>query len=101
MRIKAKQKQAFALQSGCAAYIFRRCSLGMELLYLAILSKKDLASYSQETPDGMLLCRSIESDEVTGLTVVNWWKRFGGSKAPDSLRQIEQCLEPFAGKLAA
>jgi len=40
-------------------------------------------------------------DATVGMTVVSWWKRFGNGGFPDSLRGLEQAIEPWARGLAA
>jgi len=32
---------------------------------------------------------------------VSWWKRFGSGPLPDSIRELERHIEPWASKLAA
>ncbi len=36
-----------------------------------------------------------------GLTIVNWWKRFGKGQTLDSLHQIESAVEPWSTTLVA
>ena len=36
-----------------------------------------------------------------GRTIVNWWKRFGTGKLPDSIAELEQAIEPWARRVAA
>lgn len=56
---------------------------------------------SQETDEGLLLVRRQDDDEVAGMTVVNWWKRFGSGPLPDSIAELERAIEPWAARLAA
>ena len=55
----------------------------------------------EETDDGLILLRAEDTDQPIGLTVVNWWKRFGTGELPDSLLAFEGHIEPWAEKLAA
>lgn len=75
--------------------------LSNDVLYLRLAADRTTPVYAEETPDGYLLERREDTDQVVGLTVVNWWKRFGLGKPPDSLRDLEHSIEPWARKLAA
>jgi hypothetical protein len=75
--------------------------LANDVLYLRQLAVREVTTYSEETDDGFLLVRREDNDEVAGLSVVNWWKRFGVSAVPDSIRELERAIEPWARKLAA
>ena len=55
----------------------------------------------EETNDGLILLPDEQSNHPIGLTVINWWKRFGQGTFPDSLSEIERQIEPWAQKLAA
>ncbi len=48
-----------------------------------------------------MLIRRQDNDRVVGMTVVDWWKRFGRGERPDSIRALEQFIEPWAEKIAA
>ena len=72
-----------------------------DVLYLRLLSARDEPTVAEETDDGLLLLRHETGDQVVGLTVVNWWKRFGNGGSTDSIREIERAIEPWAGRLAA
>ena len=71
-----------------------------DVLYLRLASAREVDTYAEETDDGLLL-RSEASDEPVGLTVVNWWKRFGKGALPDSIRALEKAIEPWTQKVAA
>ncbi len=75
--------------------------LANDVLYLRLLRDRQASTYSEETEDGYLIVRREDNDEVAGLTVVGWWKRFGTGKLPDSIHELEQAIEPWARKLAA
>ena len=72
-----------------------------DVLYLRLNSARDVEALGEETDDGFILLRDPATDAPVGLTVVNWWKRFGDGELPDSLHAIEQRIEPWARKLAA
>ncbi len=72
-----------------------------DVLYLRLASEHQTPSVSEETPEGFLLVRREADGEPVGLTVVNWWKRFGQGELPDSIKQLEHRIEPWAKKVAA
>ena len=72
-----------------------------DVLYLRLLSARDTPTVAEETDDGLLLLRCESADQVVGLTVVNWWKRFGNGRPTDSIRELERSIEPWAARLAA
>ena len=72
-----------------------------DVLYLRLAAERDTPTFAEETPDGVLMLRRESDDHPVGLTVVHWWKRFGQGKLPDSIKQIQDRIEPWAKKLAA
>jgi len=72
-----------------------------DVLYLRLVNARDLPTLGEETDDGFILLRTEDTDEPVGLTVVNWWKRFGRGELPDSLRAIEEYIKPWGNKIAA
>ncbi len=72
-----------------------------DVLYLRLASARELATVAEETDDGLLLLRREDSDQAVGLTVVNWWKRFGQGDLPDSITQLERSIEPWGKRIAA
>jgi uncharacterized protein YuzE len=72
-----------------------------DVLYLRLLSAENRSTYGDMTDEGDILLRDDETDAAVGLTVVSWWKRFGGGAFPDSIAEIQRHIEPLAGKLAA
>lgn len=75
--------------------------LASDVLYVRLGEQRDAETYAEETDDGFLLLRRQDNDEAVGLTVVNWWQRFGTGDLPDSIRELERSIEPWARKLAA
>ena len=75
--------------------------LAGDVLYLRLSAHRDAPTYAEESDDGFLLLRREDADDVVGITVVNWWKRFGQGNLPDSIHELELAIEPWAKKLAA
>jgi hypothetical protein len=75
--------------------------VGDDVLYLRLQSGREASAVGEETDDGFILLRDETTDQPIGLTVVNWWKRFGEGGFPDSLAQIQKKIEPWAQRLAA
>jgi hypothetical protein len=71
------------------------------VLYLRLSNERDTESHWEETDDGFILLRSLSNDRVVGMTVVNWWKRFGQGTLPDSMKGIAARIEPWAQKAAS
>ena len=75
--------------------------LASDVLYLRLVQDRDAATVAEETTDGFLLLRRQSDDRVVGLTIVNWWKRFGHGRLPDSIHELELQIEPWARRVAA
>ena len=75
--------------------------LSNDVLYLRLASQRDTATVGEETQDGFVLLLDAETDEPVGLTVVNWWKRFGRGDRPDSIAALQDAIEPWAKRVAA
>ncbi len=72
-----------------------------DVLYLRLKEYCDADAVGEESDDGLIELRDGASDRLVGLTVVNWWKRFGRGELPDSLREIHKAIEPLARRLPA
>jgi hypothetical protein len=72
-----------------------------DVLYLKLVSAEETETYADTTDDGDLLLLDEKSDKPVGLTIISWWKRFGQGTLPDSLREIQQHIEPLGGQIAA
>jgi len=72
-----------------------------DVLYVRLASERATSTFAEETDDGLLLLRNQSGGEVVGITVVNWWKRFGQGPLPDSMHALEKAIEPWVKKLAA
>jgi hypothetical protein len=75
--------------------------LAADVLYPRRLTTEDLATVADLTDDGDLVLLDEQSNRPVGLTVVSFWKRFGQGPLPDSLVQIQSCIQPLAARLAA
>lgn len=75
--------------------------VGNDVLYLRLNSHRETPTVGEETDDGFIILRACNTTQPLGLTVVNWWKRFGDGELPDSISRIQQYIEPLARKLAA
>ena len=76
-------------------------SVGDDVLYLRLASSRHTDTLGEETDDGFILLRTEGTEQPVGVTIVNWWKRFGQGDLPDSLSAIEERIEPWAAKIAA
>jgi len=72
-----------------------------DVLYLRTSSSRTAETYADEQADGTLLLRRQDNDASVGLTVVNWWKKYGHGALPDSIHHLEEAIEPFARNMAA
>ena len=75
--------------------------LANDVLYVKLASHRESPSVGEETPDGFILLRERKNGQLVGLTVVNWWKRFGKGTRPDSISQLQRLIEPWAHRVAA
>jgi hypothetical protein len=72
-----------------------------DVLYLMLASHRASRTVGEETPDGYILLKDVETDQPVGMTIVNWWKRFGHGALPDSITELQRLIEPWARRLAA
>lgn len=70
-----------------------------DVLYLRLLDHKESPAIGEDTSDDLTLFRHEETDEVIGLDVISWWKRFGEGKDLESLREVEDRIEAMAHRL--
>ena len=71
-----------------------------DVLYLRRAGTLDTPTLGEETDDGLIELRDEQTGELVGITIVSWWKRFGLGPFPDSLREIERRIEPWAQRAA-
>lgn len=72
-----------------------------DVLYIRFVSESRTEAVGEETDDGFILLRDPQTDRPIGLTIVNWWKRFGHGVLPDRITDIQKQIEPLAARLAA
>ncbi len=70
-----------------------------DVLYLRRIDRREDEAYGEETPDGIILLRAITDETPVGVTVVNWWKRFGQGGLPDSMSEVIARIEPWAQRV--
>lgn len=85
---------------GSAGPIWYHYDLSNDVLYLRAASHRDTPAHGEETDDGFILLRASADDRVVGMTVVNWWKRFGQGELPDSMSHIAARIDPWAKRAA-
>ena len=74
--------------------------VGADVLYLRRVGTFDAPALGEESDDGLIELRDERTGALVGLTVVNWWKRYGQGSFPDSLREVERYVEPWAQRAA-
>ena len=72
-----------------------------DVLYLRFLSDMQTSAVGDENDDGDIELHDEKTGRLIGLTIVSWWKRFGEGALPDSIREIQNRIEPLAKKVAA
>ena len=75
--------------------------LGNDVLYLRRLDHRKSPAIGEGTPDDLILFRHEETGEPIGLTIVDWWRRFGGRALPDSIDELSRAVEPWARQIPA
>ena len=86
---------------GTAGLFWFHYDLKGDVLYLRLVSAREVEAYGEEDDAGCVVLRAIGDDRPVGMTVVNWWKRFGGAEGssgalPDSVNEIVARIEPWA-----
>lgn len=81
--------------------LWRHYDIENDVLYLRRVAERETVAYSEETDDGLLLERREDNDELVGMTIVGWWKRFGEGTLPDSIHELERAIEPWARRFTA
>jgi hypothetical protein len=72
-----------------------------DVLYLRLVANMDSPAVGEENEQGLIELRDERTARLVGITVVNWWKRFGRGDLRDSIQAIRQHIAPWAAKLAA
>jgi hypothetical protein len=86
---------------GVVGTVWYHYDVADDVLYLRLRSRRDTATVGEETDDGFILLRDEKTNQPVGLTVVNWWKRFGVGELPDSIREIQRHIEPLGERIGA
>lgn len=72
-----------------------------DVLYLRLLADMQTPSIGEENDDGDIELHDEKTARLIGLTIVSWWKRLKVGALPDSIREIQDRIEPLAKKVAA
>ena len=73
--------------------------LDNDVLYLRLASKRGVGAFGEETPEGFILLRDSDGT-VVGMTVVDYWKRFGVGAVRDvPLRSLQDSISARAKAL--
>jgi hypothetical protein len=86
---------------GTAGPVWFHYDLSGDVLYLRLISARDVAASGEEDDSGLVVLRDQQTDRVVGMTIVNWWKRFGAGQVPDSVRDLAARIDPWAQKAQA
>ncbi len=86
---------------GVVGAVWYHYDVADDVLYLRLEDRRSTPAVGEETDDGFILLREEATDQPVGLTVVNWWKRFGEGELPDSIREIQRRIEPLGKRIAA
>ena len=72
-----------------------------DVLYLQLLATREQETFGEETSDGLILLRTTD-DQVAGMTIISWWKRFGkGNIGKVTLDSLQNQVANMAHRLAA
>ena len=74
--------------------------VGADVLYLRRVGTLDVPTLGEESDDGLIELLNESTGTLVGLTIVGWWKRFGKGNFPDSIREVEASIEPWAQRAA-
>ena len=75
--------------------------VGNDVLYVRQVEHLETPTFGDEDDDGIVWEHDEATDEIVGLMIIGWWKRFGTGPLPDSLVEIARHVEPAAARLAA
>ena len=71
-----------------------------DVLHLQFVSTRGQETFGEETSDGLLLFRT-DDEHIAGMTIVDYWKRFGsGDIETLTLSLIQQQVEKAADRLS-
>lgn len=86
---------------GSAGPVWFHYDLKGDVLYLRLLTARETPAYGEEDDQGFIVLRDQTSDRIVGMTIVNWWKRFGPGALPDSVSEIAARIDPWAQRAQA
>ena len=69
-----------------------------DVLYLRFVETLDEEVYGEEDEQGFHILRTCGADRVAGLTIVGYWRRFGGEQPLLATADLEPVLEEAAGR---
>lgn len=72
-----------------------------DVLYLRAAKPSAAEPVGEESDDGLIVFRDQATDQPVGVTIVNWWKRFGEGHLPDSMQELNRYIEQAAQRMAA
>lgn len=75
--------------------------LAGNVLYLRLPDERQMQALGEESDDGVIVLHAQDDGRIVGLTVVNWWQRFGQGNRPDSLTELASRIAPWRKRLAA
>ncbi len=73
--------------------------VGNDVLCLRVNEHRRTPTTGEMTDDEFLLLRREDTGEVVGVTIVNWWGRFGQGDLPDSREALGIRFEETARSL--
>jgi hypothetical protein len=86
---------------GAAGPFWFHYDLSNDVLYLRLATAREVEAYGDEDASGFIVLRGIADDRPIGMTIVNWWKRFGSGPLPDSVRELAARVDPWAQRAQA
>ncbi len=75
--------------------------MASDVLYLRLAEGRDRPAVGEENDEGIIVLTDEQTNQCIGLTIVNWWKRYGQDELPDSIQMLERFIEPWASRLVA
>ena len=72
-----------------------------DVLYLKNKDFLQSETLGEENDDGIIEERYASTGKLVGITIVNWWKRFGDGELPESFIELGSRIEPFTKQVVA
>jgi hypothetical protein len=73
--------------------------VGNDVLYVVVASERQTPTVVEETPEGLIVERRQGAEDIVGITVISWWKRFGSGPLPDSLKALQTSIAETAKQM--